>query len=128
MSVTLLSEVGFYVGDPSYVLTDQEFSTINNLEGKGVVTDSQTGEQFNVFSHHVGGASRSAVFEGYRQRIAVDSGSIGVIPMELIDQNNWDQSLGEFFNTRSIQVEVEQQGVNVVFTIQMGGEEYQIIT
>ena len=95
------SSKGIYVGDPCYVVYDDVYDDIWGDKydyGNGVIK-SPKGD-FVVHGTYFGDGCY-----GFGYRFPVDSGTIAIVPGELIDENKVAQydggidSLGHFFNT-----------------------------
>lgn len=84
ISAKISSQKGFYVGDLCYAISTQLYAQVwgvQNGHGDGVFTDPETGLSFAV----AGTVFGDGIYCGSdRSSFCVDSGSIGIVPLELV--------------------------------------------
>ena len=118
------STKGFYIGDICYVLSDEVYHRFwgdrHNYED-GVLTDPESGFRFAV--------NRTAYGDGtyadeYGHEYPVDSGVIGLVPLELVNDMQKAHDLGVVIEKPGVACFYSEDGV---FTITTPSNETHII-
>lgn len=91
---TITSEIGFYIGDPCYVLSDEIYDKMFDEE-----TDFKTGkvkvdDNFSFIVHSTAWGD-GEYFDNSGISYGVDSGTLSVIPIELLENNEFIEE-GEY--------------------------------
>lgn len=131
MKYTIESKTAFYVGDPCYVLPDETYYEVwgeTHDFQNGIVEVPNTGLSFAVVSTAIGdGVYPGMVADIYSKSsfevFPVDSGTIAIIPVELIDPEKLDQDESvvlDFAGPVTIE-EVDEDG-----TIAVNCSEYSV--
>jgi len=119
------SNKGFYVGDPCYVLSDEIYhhfwGAVCHWED-GIHSVPVTGEQFAVCGTAYGDGE---FFDEYGRAYGVDSGTLSIIPLELVE---------DISNAKDCGYVTEKPGsvdiccYNGLFTVNFGYEKFTIDT
>lgn len=102
------SNKGIYIGDISYVMEDETYSEVwgDRYGYEDGIFEVEEGVNFAVFGTIYGDGVFKDVDEDYE--FCVDAGVLGVVPMELIDQEKVEDAemLGLFLDKEVKSVEV----------------------
>lgn len=123
MFATIKSNKGFYIGDPCYVLDDSIYHGIwgneHNFEDGVIEAD---GYEFAVFGTAYGDGCYE---DGDGNEYGVDSGTISVIPIELLNKSEDElNEEGRYIDGFTADIEYN----NGYYSISIGGEEVRIDT
>lgn len=127
MEDTVKSEKGFYIGDPCYVLPDEIYDEIwgdkyNFKDGKIVIED-------NAFIVHGTAYGDGEYFDGKGIAYGVDSGTLAIIPIELIKETEIEPNEGEYEYGRIVfGNKGSLEYVDGVFTFKVDAKEVVIDT
>lgn len=122
---TIKSSKGFYVGDPCYVLSDEIY---HNFWGDvchwkdGIHNVPTTEEQFAINGTAYGDGE---YFDEYGRVYGVDSGTISVIPLELVEDIDSAKDYGYVTEKPG---SVDFCFYNGLFTVDFGYEKFTIDT
>lgn len=90
---TINSEKGFFIGDPCYVLSDERYDIWGNEYG---YTDGRIKIEDYFMLVHGTAWGDGEYFDEQGYSYGVDSGTIAVIPLELVKQDIEDVNEGDF--------------------------------